>query len=145
MARGIHASAPDEISLYQMRHYTYPTAHLRRMVLRTDGFASVSAGYPGGEFVTPPLVFTGENLRLNYSTSAAGSIRVEIQTANGLPLGGFSLEDSIPIWGDEIEGIAAWRRGRSRDRENQLKRIAGSVVRLRFVMSDADLYSIQFK
>ena len=146
VARGIYASAPDEISLYVMQqHYTYPSAHLRRMVLRTDGFASASAGYPGGEFVTPPLVFQGGSLRLNYSTSAAGSIKVEIQGANGLPLGGFSLEDSMPIWGDEIEGIAAWRRGRTRDRENQLKRIVGSVVRLRFVMTDADLYSIQFK
>lgn len=145
VARGIWASAADEITFYMVRHYTYPTAHVRRMVLRTDGFVSVNAGYPEGELVTRPLKFKGKNLRLNYSTSAAGSIQVEIQDANGHPLAGFGLQDSIPMWGDEIKGTASWRRGGDGDFEDQLARIRGSVVRLRFVMTDADIYSIQFE
>ena len=84
----------DEISLYLQRHYTFPSIHVERMVLRTDGFVSVHAGYAGGEFVTKPLIFQGENLHLNFATSAAGSIRVEIQDAKGNPLPGFSLEES---------------------------------------------------
>ena len=53
------------------------------MFLRTDGFVSIQASYRGGELITKPLVFAGENLILNYTTSAAGSIRLEIQDAQG--------------------------------------------------------------
>jgi hypothetical protein len=81
---------------------------------------------------------------LNYATAAAGSIQVEIQDAGGNPLAGFALQDSIPIWGDEIEGVARWRRADNRDRD-QLRRVAGMPVRLRFVMTDADLFSLRFR
>ena len=145
VGRGIIRSADDEISLYVTRHYTYPSVHIRRMSLRLDGFVSVSAGHPGGEFTTRPLIFKGENLVLNYATAAAGSIQVEIQDAGGKPLAGFALQDSIPIWGDEIEGVARWRRAGNRGRENQLRRLAGMSVRLRFVMTDADLFSLRFR
>ena len=145
VGRGIIRSADDEISLYVTRHYTYPSVHIRRMSLRLDGFVSVSAGHPGGEFTTRPLIFQGENLVLNYATAAAGSIQVEIQDAGGNPLAGFALQDSIPIWGDEIEGVARWRRAGNRGRENQLRRLAGMPVRLRFVMTDADLFSLRFR
>ena len=145
VARGIIQSGDDEISLYVTQHYTYPSAHLRRMSLRLDGFVSASAGYPGGEFTTRPLIFQGQNLVLNYATAAAGSIQVEIQDLGGKPLAGFALKESVPIWGDDIEGVARWRRAGSRDQENQLRRIAGKPVRLRFVMTDADLYSLRFR
>ena len=76
-AWGLLATAPDEISLFVQRHYTFPTNYLERMVIRTDGFMSVHAGVSGGELITRPLTFTGENLALNFATSAAGSIRLE--------------------------------------------------------------------
>ena len=151
MARGLIATAPDEISQYMLQHYTYPTAHLQRVVSRTDGFTSLSAGYPGGEIITKPLQFSGENLFLNYATSAAGTIQVEIQDQNGQPVPGFSLTESVPIWGDEIEGKASWhQKGQNSELKNRrqdkpLKKISGKTVRLRFVITDADLYSIQFR
>ena len=157
-AFGLLPTAADEISLYVVRNYHTPSCHLERMVLRTDGFVSVHAGYAGGEFVTKPLIFEGGNLVLNYSTSAAGSIRVEIQDAKGNPLLGFSLLESPLIYGDEIEHTVGWKRmhpdfsvypeyeqGFRRSSERPLARLAGKTVRLRFVMKDADLYSIQFR
>ncbi len=145
VGRGMVATGPDELSLYVIRHYTYPTAHLLRVSVRTDGFASLHAGYPGGEMVTKPLIFQGSKLILNYSTSAAGSIQSEIQDANGHPIPGFSLQDCIPIWGDEIEGRARWNHPTSQTDQHPLKRLAGTTVRLRFVMKDADLYSLRFR
>ena len=143
---GVHPTAPDEISLYVVRNYNLPSCHVERMVLRTDGFVSVHAGYPGGELVTKPIVFQGENLFLNYATSAAGSIRLEIQDLAGNPLAGFALEESPLIWGDEIEEKVRWVRTHAKGTSDRpLRRIAGSPVRLRFVMKDADLYSIRFK
>ena len=55
-----------------------------------------------------------------------------------------SDQDSIPVWGDEIEGTVRWRRADGRNRD-QLRRLAGMPVRLRFVMTDADLFSLRFR
>jgi len=71
---------------------------MERMTLRTDGFASLRARYSGGEVLTKPLKFEGSNLVLNFATSAAGSIRLEIQDANGNPLPGFALEAPPDFW-----------------------------------------------
>ena len=51
-ALGILPTSDRELSLYVARHYGQPTAYLERLSLRIDGFASVSAGYAGGEMVT---------------------------------------------------------------------------------------------
>ena len=143
---GLVATGSDELSLYVIRHYKFPTVHMERMVLRTDGFASLHADYGGGEVVTRPLVFQGGNLMLNFSTSAAGSLRLEIQDAQGSPLPGFSLEESPLIFGDEIEYTVRWVRGHSKaNSDKPLERLAGKPVRLRFVMKDADLYSLRFE
>ena len=51
------------------RYYGQKTAHLERMTLRLDGFASLHAPYQGGEMLTHPLKFAGSRLEINYSTS----------------------------------------------------------------------------
>ena len=87
-----------------------------------------------------------QNLVLNFATSAAGSIRLEIQDAGGQPLAGFALEESPLIWGDEIEHTVRWERNHpSAVSAKPLARISGKTVRLRFVMKDADLYSLRFR
>ena len=145
-AAGVVPTAADEVSIYVARHYTYPSNHLERMVLRTDGFVSIHASHEGGEWVSRPLIFEGSNLVLNFATSAAGSIRLELQDSSGRPLPGFGLEESPLIWGDEIEHTVRWERKHVRSASDQpLKRIAGKPVRLRFVMKDADLYSLRFR
>ncbi len=145
-AWGLLHTASDEISLYVQRHYTFPSIHVERFAIRADGFVSVNARYSGGELVTKALRFQGDNLILNFATSAAGSIRLEIQDPQGNPLPGFALEESPLIWGDEIEHTVRWERSHAgAASEKPLARIAGKPVRLRFVMKDADLYSLRFK
>jgi len=80
-----------------------------RHVLRTDGFISVQAGAAPGELGTKPLRFRGSRLVLNYSTSAAGSVQVEIQDAAGNPLPGFRRTDCQPLVGDQIAGTVGWQ------------------------------------
>ena len=109
-----------------------------RYVLRTDGFISVNAGYEEGELLTKPLRFSGSKLLLNYSTSAAGSLRVEIQRVDGQAVAGFALADSTELIGDRIEGAYSWKAG------EDVSSLAGEPVRLRFVMREADLYSFRF-
>ena len=145
-ATGVVSTGDDEISLYVLRHYMFPSIHMERMVLRTDGFVSLNAGYRGGEVVTKPLTFMGSNLVLNFATSAAGSIQIEIQDEAGRALPGFALEESPLVWGDDIEYTVRWQRSHAgANSDEPLKRIAGKPVRLRLMMKDADLFSLRFQ
>lgn len=132
--------APNELSLYAVENYwTGTSCDLRRYTLRIDGFVSVNAPMSGGELITKPFIFKGEELILNFSSSAAGDISVEIQDMNSIPLPGYSLSDCPPIFGDTIERIVKWKSG------SNLSSLEGKTIRLRFVLKDADLYSFQFK
>ena len=102
------------------------------------GSCSVNAPYSGGEAVTRPFTFEGKELLLNFSTSAAGGIRIEVQEPTGKPLPGYSVSDCPEIVGDEIERVVAWGGVGPGP-------LAGKPVRLRFVMKDADVYSIRFR
>ena len=130
---GILETADGELSMYGMENAHLKTQCIRRYALRTDGFVSVRADYAGGEFTTPSLAFGGNELELNYSTSAVGSVRIEIQDVDGHP-----LCRSDARYGDEIGGVVRW------DGDRDLGSLAGQAVRLRFILKDADLYAFKF-
>lgn len=130
VALNVVPTGENEMSIYHQRGYRY--------VLRKDGFVSVHAGAEEGELLTNPLIFEGDQLVLNYSTSAAGSLRVEIQDADGTPIPGFELEESILAVGDTINGVMSWQG------DPDLSQLAETPVRLRFVFSECDIYSFQF-
>lgn len=138
-ALNVVPTGPAEMSLYVQQSYGQPGCQLVRFKLETDRLASVHAPFSGGEFVTKLLIFTGDSLRLNFSTSVAGGIRIEIQNAAGEPIAGYRLGDSIESVGNELERVAKWKGG------SNLGRLAGVPVRLRFVMKESDLYALQFK
>src|SRR5262249_7343590 len=138
-ALGIVPTGTGELSIYVARHKGQRSHHLERMTLRTDGFASIGAPYGGGAMVTKPLHFTGRELVINFSTSAAGVIRTELQDASGRPMPSYSLEESLPIIGDELERVVRWKRG------SDLSGLQRGPVRVRFVMKDADLFSLRFR
>ncbi|MDI6828827.1 MAG: hypothetical protein QME62_10115, partial [Armatimonadota bacterium] len=138
-AWGILELKPGELSIYYSQHYRHASNGLVRTTLRTDGFVSVHAGAKGGQMLTKPLTFNGKELIINYSTSAIGEIKVEIQDADGQPIAGFTLDDCQPIYGDELERVVVWK-----DRQD-VSSLAGKTVRLRFKILDGDLYSIRFR
>ncbi|MBA4192319.1 MAG: hypothetical protein C0467_30480 [Planctomycetaceae bacterium] len=129
-ALNVVPTGPNEMSIY--------TTPFRRFVLRTDGFASVHAGADVGEMLTRPLRFTGKELAVNYATSAGGSLRVEIQNADGKAIPGFALADCRNMVGDAIEQKVTWAKN------SDVSALAGQTVRLRFVMLEADLFAMQF-
>jgi len=132
--------APDELSIYTTEgYYTGDSCQLRRHISRIDGFVSAQASSAGGELLTKSIVFDGKELVINSSTSAAGSVQVEIQDKDRKPVPGFTLADSPEIFGDDIERIVTWKSG------SDVSHLAGTPVRLRFVLKDADLYSIRFR
>jgi len=130
---------PEELSIYSTEGYYVGPCRLRRHTLRLDGFVSIRAGAEGGEVVTKPLLFKGGELVLNVSTSAAGSVRVEVRDEDGRPIPGYSLDEAVEFYGDGVEVPVRWRAGAD------LKALAGKPVSLRFVMKDADLYAFRFR
>ena len=133
-------NAPDELSLYATEGYwTGTSSHVRRYTLRVDGFVSLHAPMAGGEIVTRPLVFKGKHLVLNLSTSAAGSIRVELQRPDGTPIENHALADCPDVFGDTLDHTVAWATAAD------LSALAGKPIRLRIALKDADLYSLRFR
>ena len=131
--------APNELSFFANEYYSDPKrSNLRRYTLRLDGFVSLHAGEKG-EVLTKPIVFRGKELTMNFATSGIGSVRAELQNANGKPLPGFALKDSRTIYGDAINEVVTWK-GKS-----DLSKFAGRPIRIRFVMEDADIWSIRFR
>jgi len=137
-ALNVVPTGPAEMSIYVNQDYAQPTAHLRRYSLRVDGFASLHSGYGGGHAITKPLIFTGKALSLNFSTSAAGGVKVGIEEADGKPIPGFSVEDCQMQIGNEIDRKISWKSG------TDVSPLAGKPVRLRVSMKDADVFSFQF-
>lgn len=132
--------APNELSLYVSDNYWKGTASsVRRYTLRLDGFASVQAPMKGGEVTTKALIFKGDALNLNFSSSAAGDILVELLDEHGKPIPGFTLSDCDPVFGDSIERTVSWKGS------TDVSALAGKPVKLRFQLRDADLFAFQFK
>lgn len=123
-------TSPTEMSMFMYGGAQY--------VMRLDGFISVNAGYEKGEFVTRPATFSGSTLEINYSTAGAGEIHVELLGADGKPIPGFSLEDCDAIKGDAIAQTVTWQG------TADVSSLAGQPVRVRFVMNEADVYSLRF-
>ncbi|MCC6507718.1 MAG: hypothetical protein IT423_01320 [Pirellulaceae bacterium] len=165
-ALGILQTSPTEMSIYANQDNAQPTAHLHRYSLRLDGFASVHAGYDGGTLLTKLFTFdesersnqlaaattTPLHLRLNFSTSAVGSIRVEVQNQHGQAIPGLAASDCVELIGNEVDRTVRWKSGS--DLRQLLKAADSSLadslrvgdrtaIRLRFVMQDADLYALQ--
>jgi hypothetical protein len=155
VATGMLATAPDEISIFVSRHYTFPSAFLERMTLRTDGFVSVHAGYQGGSVTTKPLVIDGNELVLNYATSAVGSVQWELLDANGNPVPGFGFAQTTPLSGDEIEHKIRLKNDKRKpcrpddgaclSTGRQENGLDARPLRLHFLLKDADLYSLQIR
>ena len=139
------AGAPNELSFYVSERgggWLDPSdatqKAFRRHTLRMDGFVSLRADRSGGEFTTRPLRFTGNTLQVNFSASAAGGLQIELQDRWGVPLPGFSLEDSIELLGDDLERRVRWRGN------PDIGALQDHEIRIRIVLHDADLYAFRF-
>ena len=130
--------APDEISLYACENHWNGPKQIRRYTLRADGFMSLHAGGAQTFTETATLTFEGSTLELNVSTSAVGSVRVELADAHGRVYEGFSFNDCDDIFTDRLDYRVTWNGSAD------VSKLAGKPVRMRFVMREADLYSFRF-
>ena len=131
---------PREISLYATEGYfTQDFSRIRRYTLRIDGFVSAHASHDPGELITRPFTFEGQRLSFNFGTSAPGYVKVELQTADGDPIAGFTEAEADVLFGDSLDRIVSWE-GRQ-----DLGALAGKPIRMRLVLMEADVYSWKFE
>ncbi|MBP9902584.1 MAG: hypothetical protein IT579_06040 [Verrucomicrobia subdivision 3 bacterium] len=105
---------------------------------RLDGFISADADHRGGWIETPPLIFKGNQLRLNVDTGAMGTAFVELRDADGKPIPGFTLADGEEIGGNFIDQRVLWKG------KTDVSSVAGRPIRLYFKLTRAKLYGFQF-
>ena len=111
---------------------------IRRVIQRLDGFVSVDADNAGGELVTPPLIFRGGRLQLNIDCGALGEAWVEIQSPDGVPIKGYSLDECVSVDRNGVEQPVWWHKG------PDASPLSGKPVCLKIKMRSAKLYAFQF-
>lgn len=126
-ANGIVETGAGEWSLYISEHYRHDDHRIRRLSVRKQGFASMHGDAKGGSFTTQALVFSGSTLHLNYATSAAGSLRIEVLDESGAV-----AAETSELYGDEFDAPVL-----------DLAALRGKPVRLRVSLRDADLYALR--
>jgi hypothetical protein len=131
---------PREISLYATEGYfTQNFSRIRRYTLRIDGFVSAHASHDPGELITKPFTFDGKRLSFNFGTSAPGYVKVELQTAEGKPIAGFTEAEADILFGDSLDRTVSWKG------KQDLGSLAGKPIRMRLVLMEADVYSWKFE
>jgi hypothetical protein len=89
-----------------------------------------------GRILTRPLRIMGD---LYINAQAEGEIRVELRSAlRDEPISGWTAEDCNPFHGDELEAAIHWG-------DKSLKKYQGKLVRLRFQLDSAILYSFDIR
>ena len=101
--------------------------------LRPDGFVSLHAGEDLAELQTRQFALNEPEVRVN-AACLQGYLKLEICSAAGEPIEGFSFDDCRPIQGDGIDLPVRWKGSGSA--------IVGKPIRLRLRTKRADLYSI---
>ena len=113
------------------------TARTAMATLRYDGYVSLDASEQTGHLVTRPLQFEGKGLFVNLA-AAKGSLRIELQDANGKALSGYSLGDCKPLTGDGVEIPVRW------DHQKDLAKLNKAPVRIRFELQNGSFYGFNF-
>ena len=130
------AAYPDvgkEISMYFPRNewHDEPT-ELWRYTLRLDGFVSLHAGGEEVEtIVTKPFVFEGDDLFINFETSAKGFLYIALTADDG------TVIKSCETFGDSLDRRVRFERGTPID-------LRGNEVTMKIELLDADIYSFRF-
>ncbi|MCD4669300.1 MAG: hypothetical protein K8S14_02515 [Actinomycetia bacterium] len=112
--------------------------------MRLDGFVYLKTRARQGMIKTKTVISHGGELTMNVRTTPTGHVKVAVLdgTLNadtfGEPLPNYTLEDAIPVSGDEIFGKACWRN------RNNLDELKGRSIMLQVHVCEGELYALRF-
>ena len=105
--------------------------------LRLDGFVSVDAGEDMGTLVTQPFTCEGDSLEFN-AQARGGLVAVAVLDGEGTQYPGFGKIDCAVFDGDSVRHAVTWRYA-------SLGSLKGKVIRLKFYLRNARLYSFRLR
>jgi len=112
-------------------HWSGEATVLERYALRKDGFVSLHAGIEEKHLLTKPFIFSGNQMKLNFSTSAIGSVHITLIREDGLKA------RSCELFGDRTDRVVNFDR--------PIGEFEGRSVRMLIELTDADVYSFSFE
>ena len=101
------------------------------LTLRPDGYVSMDGSFDGAYLLTRPVLLDGSTLHIN-AYAPFGRIVVELLDEGGNPIEGYR---SLPITADGIDLTVKWSG------KEQLAKLAGRPVQIKFHLTNARLYS----
>ena len=116
------------------RHSMYNKGATGIAFLRRDGFVSLDAREERREILTRKVRFDSSRLFVNVD-SEKGSLLVEVLDEHGNVFEGFSRNDCLPVTENSTKKAVRWKK------QDSLAVFAGRIVRFRFVLENAKLYS----
>ncbi len=124
-----------ELSMLVGQYYRHSNSRYKdvfeRYTLRIDGFACYRARFQGAKVVTKPFIFEGDELSINFSTSAKGSIYITLRDGEG------NEAKTCELFGDAINRSVRFENA-------ELSAFKNKPVTLEFEMRDARLYAFEF-
>jgi hypothetical protein len=102
--------------------------------LRRDGFASLDAADTQGTVTTRPIRFQGRYLFVNADVDG-GELRAEVLDAAGQPIAPFTRDKCVAVREDATRAQVRWEGA------EDLSRLSGQPVRLRFSLTKGSLYA----
>lgn len=105
--------------------------------LRRDGFVSMQAGKTEGYLVTEKLTFDGKYLFVNADVhNKKGVLAVEVLDENGNPIPGYTKKECV-AWKkvNSTKQAVIWKDAKD------LSALSGKTIRLKFYVTNGDLYS----
>ncbi len=107
--------------------------------LRLDGFAYLRTRARLGMIQTKAVIPDGGEMTVNARTAISGHVKVAALDEKTLePIENFTLDDSVPVKGDELFGKVCWR---NRDNLDELK---GRPVIFEVRLKEGELYALRF-
>lgn len=105
--------------------------------LRRDGFVSMQAGKAEGYLVTEKIVFDGKYLFVNADVhDKKGTLAVEILDADGNPIPEYTKKECVALKKvNSTKQMITWKNVKD------LAELSGKTVRLKFYVTNGDLYS----
>jgi len=106
-------------------------------IWKKDRFVSADGPTSGADLTTVPIQFSGRQLELNANVKEGGKISVELLDLSLNRLTGWPK--SAPVTGDSLRHALTFG-----DRDD-VSKLAGQPLILRFHLKDAELYSFAFR
>lgn len=105
--------------------------------LRRDGFVSMQAGKAEGYLTTEKLMFDGKYLFVNADVkSKKGTLCVELLDEDDKPIPGFTKKDCIVMKKqNSTKQMITWKN------KKELSELAGRNIRIKFYLTEGDLYA----